>query len=773
MFWDSAKLFFGTRRSFRPDTGATWSKEKIFAATAFFLLSWVIVMLTVDRHQTVSTIPVSQVAQYLSTANQQMFLRLRLALALQLQRQLFIAVCDDVALRNAIAEKLGQDLQCLPDVMAQRIAHLSRFDLPSALNQTSATKRFLTLALPPTEPTALGQVIQQMRHEDPASVLGVQILGIEQLTRQPVHIQRAFLNHLRLLGRNVAAMQGNLLLWVTRPWLRSLQQSTPEFWRWHTGLFEFDADPAPASALLSQPAITEPPHPSQPTPSSSTPQAGILASLNSTSPEIEPTPQPVTAVLSHLQPSPEELELTELVLAGVMEEFSQQPETLMQVEALLQGDTLNLEHPHFAPIRILHQVETLQQQQAGPEDFASAYRQLGDWYRDNYHSLRAHAAPDQVQQKLHLGIRAYALSQTFLLPEHPAIPEILNDMGNLYWMLSRCASNPTEGTEHLQQSVTLYHQALDKTDCSQQSSIGAMLYNNLGAVYSDLAQRQDAVGYLKKSIAAYTSALQHRPAEVDPRRYAATQNNLGTAYWNLGQHQNLVENLQRAIAAYQQALRFYNPEEEPLHYAMIQNNLGTAYWNLSQCDLDVGTPDHDSSTTPEEILQLAIGAYRIALIYRTLAAVPAAHAATQNNLGTAYWHLANQPSIAMEIVPVYLEHAIAAYEAAIAATQLTDSPLNFDLAATHNNLASAYYQLATPPVAYGDQQAQHRYLDRALNEHVLALQQWQEQPDLYETALHGVTQTIRRIHESQGIQGQTRALSQLPGTLLPVVMKSL
>ncbi|NJK52767.1 MAG: hypothetical protein HC936_07945 [Leptolyngbyaceae cyanobacterium SU_3_3] len=41
---------------------------------------------------------------------------------------------------------------------------------------------------------------------------------------------------------------------------------------------------------------------------------------------------------------------------------------------------------------------------------------------------------------------------------------------------------------------------------------------------------------------------------------------------------------------------------------------------------------------------LAIGAYRIALIYRTLEVAPSAYAATQNNLGTAYWHLANQPS---------------------------------------------------------------------------------------------------------------------------------
>jgi tetratricopeptide (TPR) repeat protein len=447
-----------------------------------------------------------------------------------------------------------------------------------------------------------------------------------------------------------------------------------------------------------------------------------------------------------------------------MEGFSQEPEALAHVETLLNGDTLNLEHPNFTPIRILHQVEALQHQQAGSEEFATVYRQLGDWYRDTYDGLvRAHAAPTQVQQKLHLGIRAYALAQTFLPSEHPAIPEILNDIGNLYWMLSRCAGNPGEGVEHLQQSVALY----------QQAAICAMLYNNLGAVYSDLAQRQDAVVYLQQSIAAYESALQYRPADVDPQRYAATQNNLGTAYWNLGQHQNLVENLQRAIAAYQQALRFYNPEEEPLPYAMIQNNLGTAYWNLSQCDLDLGTADQDGSATPEEMLHLAIGAYRIALVYRTLETVPVAYAATQNNLGTAYWHLANQPSIPIAALPDYLNQAIESYEAAIAATQVTESPLNFDLAATHNNLASAYYQLATSPGISCDQQAQNQYLDRALDQHLLALQQWQSQPDLYETALHGVTQTIRRIHESQGIQGQTRALSQLPGTLVPVVMKSL
>jgi hypothetical protein len=117
--------------------------------------------------------------------------------------------------------------------------------------------------------------------------------------------------------------------------------------------------------------------------------------------------------------------------------------------------------------------------------------------------------------------------------------------------------------------------------------------------------------------------------------------------------------------------------------------------------------------------------------------------------------------------------AMVAYESAIAASQAMHAPLPFDLAATRNNLASAYHQAATNRHAAIDSKTRASYLDQALDQHLLALQVWEPGTELYETATHGLVQTIRSIHEYQGSQGQTKALSKLPAMFLTTVMKSL
>ncbi len=802
-------------------------------------------MLLADRpRQSLSTIPVSELVHYLTGANQQAFVRLRLALGLNLRRQLLIAVCDDLALRNAMAEKLAQDLPRLHDLSS--FIPLELGSGGRSVSHIPAAEQLLTLTLHPKDATTIGQVVQQLKHDPQRPKFGVQMLGIEQLTRQPVHIQRAFLNHLRAVGRNFVHLDANMLLWVTRPWLRSIQQSAPEFWRWRTGIFEFEGDPLPATALVNYPAITEKPLISQPLVSQpAVPAAALLPLIQSSVqrltqpmkpifepdlaeetpaivlPTLTPTPvaepvaqllQPLTPqllvaepiapsvavapivepnetiddvalvaelaelavppaptapdALAHLEPSQEELDLADLVLAAVMQQVSRHP------EALAQTETPNLEHASFEPIRILQQVEDLQQATAVPDAFAAVYRELGDYYR-NHHELTLQADPEVAGKHLMVGVKAYELAWKFLNPQDPTIPEIHNDIANLHWMLSRTPGEMEQSLSHLESAIGRYQLAIGLVDPLVNPYICAMLENNLGAAYSDLAVRRDPVDNLNLSIAAYEAALQKRPASVEPRRYAATQNNLGTAYWNLGQHQALVPNLQRAIRAYGEALTIYQPAEEPLHYAMIQNNIGTAYWNLAQCDLDTDTPDAQRSTTPEELLKSAIAAYDEALQYRTRIAAPIAHAATQNNLGTAYWHLANQPATQPDAVQDCLLAAMAAYESAIATSEAMQQPIPFDLAATRNNLASAYHQAATNRHAAINATQRATYLDQALDQHLLALQVWEAGSDLYETALHGLVQTVRSIHEYQGSQGQTKALSKLPAVFLTSVMKSL
>jgi tetratricopeptide (TPR) repeat protein len=408
--------------------------------------------------------------------------------------------------------------------------------------------------------------------------------------------------------------------------------------------------------------------------------------------------------------------------------------------------------------RILQHIEELHQQNASPAVLADAYRSVGNLFRDRVE--QGEASP----QNLSVAIQAY--EQVLLrLPEvSPLWVDILNDLGNLYWMTSRLLPN-SQGLAYLQQGIQAYQLAITKIDSQTQAQTYPMVQNNLGAAYADLARHDNPVNNLELSVQAYREALRYRTPDSDPLRYASTQNNLGTTYWNLAQYKEQKTNLKAAITAYSEALRYYNPAQEPLNYAMIQNNLGTAYWNLAQ---------HEPQ---EDWLSLAVSAYQMALKYRTLEATPAAHAATQNNLGTAYWHIANQTDRPQERLD-NLRQAIGSYEASLQAAaylQQQSNPvmLNFDVFATHNNLGLAHYQLATDSQNGLTTPEQTAHLEAAIHHHVLALQGWSEQANLRQTAFNCIVQTIRAAYNQQGLAGQSLLLSKVPGDLLPEILPKL
>ncbi|MGB3615457.1 MAG: tetratricopeptide repeat protein, partial [Elainellaceae cyanobacterium] len=410
-------------------------------------------------------------------------------------------------------------------------------------------------------------------------------------------------------------------------------------------------------------------------------------------------------------------------------------------------------------LNVLQQIQGLLQQQAPPTVMAGAYRALGNLFRDRIE--KGELSPQTLQ-------RAMAAYQQVLhwTPEtSPMRAEVLNDMGNLSWLLSRCSQGPENSLPHLHQSIQSYQQALTQIAPDTHPQTYPMIQNNLGAAYGDLARYQNPPENLQKSIQAYQEALRYRSAEQDPMRYASTQNNLGTTYWNLAQHQEPIHHLKAAIAAYDSALSYYKPEQDALNYAMIQNNLGTAYWNLAQ---------HEHS---EEWLRQAINAYQLALEYRTLEAAPAAFAATQNNLATAHWHVANYIDEVPKTRFNSLQQAMRAYEAALQAVdylQQSDRPtaLNFDVTATQNNLGLVLYQTATDR-QFDTAELSETYLNTALEHHLAALNGWQGRPELRQTALNCVIQTLQAIYSAKGLVGQNLALSKVPGQLLPEILPKL
>ena len=409
---------------------------------------------------------------------------------------------------------------------------------------------------------------------------------------------------------------------------------------------------------------------------------------------------------------------------------------------------------------LIQQLERLRQQQAPPNIIAGAYRGLGNLYRDRIEQ------GDVSPKNLLRAMKAYEYVIQIVHEDAPVWSEVLNDMGNLCWLLSRCAPSPEQGLPHLQQGIQAYRKALTKISPRTHPQTYPMIQNNLGAAYGDLARYHNPFDNLQQSVKAYQEALRYRSADIDPMRFASTQNNLGTTYWNLAQYRQPIHNLKQAISAYTKALQYYQPDKDALNYAMIQNNLGTAYWNLAQ---------HEQS---EEWLRSAIKAYTIALEYRTLEANPVAYAATQNNLGTAYWHISGYYSDETDKRLDFLRNAIQAYREALKAAEMvrqSNRPvaLNFDVLATRNNLGLVQYQLVTDTEFETQDQSESNYLEQALDHHLVALRGWQGRPDLRQTAMKCVIQTLKTIYSQKGLMGQNLALSKIPGQLLPEILPQL
>ncbi|MEA5570785.1 tetratricopeptide repeat protein [Calothrix sp. UHCC 0171] len=712
------------------------------------------------------------------TWNKQVYHRLKLALGLGLRRQMFLAVCDDLNLRNQVAARLHSTL-------AYPVGQVLYQPANSLETSTPAYPRLVTLRLNLSDPNPIAQINQWLTNYPPPIVGGskdtpgrplpipaFQIVGTEQLTRQPVATQRLFLHYLRLTEQHLSAPESNyslessLLLWVPRPWLHAIQQSAPQFWRCRTGVFTFAGEPTPTTKTKGSPERfsssrvldtgsleqtilddTTPPDdfdfpladksthrshkPQEPAPKSEEMAVSV-------SPEEPPQVKDIssaataTSGLSHITQ-----ELTELVLATAG-------------TFTIQNGEMEL-----APQQVLAEIENLHQQKAPAESLAIAYQKLGNLYR-----LQIEQGHTNLEN-LMVAIIAYQEAITYD-EASPQVPDVLNDLGTLYWMLYRTPPNSEEGQSYIEQGIEFYQLALKLISPETHADTYARVQNNLGTAYGDLARFSNPAENWQQAVAAYGEALRYRTAEMEPLKFAACQNNLGTAYWHLAQYNLPAVHLKRAIAAYGFALVHYTPKTEPLKYGMIKNNIGTAYWNLAQYE------------QPSENLLLAIEAYSEALKFRTPTNQAAACSATQNNLGTAYWHLANQAQTPKEEKYKYLQMCISAYQEALGlAHSLNGMPLSFDLFATHNNLGLAHYQLVTDAYYEGEKSERSQHLEAALENHLQALNGMSKQPETYQTTLAYIVKAIRAFHNELGIQGQNVALSKVPGALLPEILPKL
>ncbi|NJM61057.1 MAG: tetratricopeptide repeat protein [Oscillatoriales cyanobacterium RU_3_3] len=798
----------------------------------------------------------SNSSQQVSSSNHLIYERLKQAIDLNLRRQIFIAACDDLWLRDCLAARLEAELA------TPEIGNLPRDPV--------YYPRFVSLALNLSDPNLWAAIAGWMTQHPPrpnaqgySRLPGFQILGVEHLTRQSAAVQWSFLSYLRAIESHLQMWESTLLLWVSRPWLSSIEHSAPEFWQWRTGVFEFEGEPTPArEEFIESEDVDDAEDFGERRRFRDEGNWGQKLLIPSVSPQLifpysptaaewEAADRMKQALIPDFPPAGED-RMKEASIADFPSEGQDSKEEALILDFLKEGEDSKEEAPvrdfqdakegeegaitldlkdlvlaaaaeefaaanktlsadNFEPLQTLQYIELLQLQQSAAAEMAAAYLNLGNFYRDRIQ------AGDATALNLIIAIRAIEqaidcieLDRTYQnhSPQTPSgaiatqnllnldyfesnslppMSDVFNDLGTLYWMLSRdrteaaAASNPVLC---LERSIDLYREGLSQIDAPGDSQIRARLHKNLGIAAADLARYQDKTENLLLAIAAYQQALLDLDPTVEPKQHAAAQNNLATAYWNLAQDSQPAANLKSAIAAYTRALSCYSPEREPLNYAGVQNNLGTACWNLCQ---------HEPS---ELLLVRAIAAYREALKYRTRELVPAACAATHNNLGTAHWHLAHNFQQKQARTESLLR-AIDSYEAALdIATEFDRSQLTFDIEAARSNLALAHYQLATDPDFPSDKAAQTRHLEAALQHQLQAWAAGEEHSqntaltpnenklnthspahipsgDARQTALNGIVKTIRAFYSECGLQGQNLALSQVPGDLLPEILRRL
>ena len=559
------------------------------------------------------------------------------------------------------------------------------------------------------QPDLVMQLVQWLKHA-PKPTPHLQVVGLEAMTHQPMRAQNHFLLSLENLHSLLPHFDSSLVLWLSWPWYRTLQQSAPQLWQWRSGVFTFVSKPVDG---VAEPA------PSPPVDGLYGDGVGAQSAAQSAD------------IWQILNEDLAQLEQTAVADAA----------TVATVPAALAApDITTLDNP----------LEVLAQREAEgvpAEELIAAYRTLGFHYRDRIE------AGDMAPSVLAVAIETFERYLHWLPTEGDQRAAGLNDLGTLYWLQAQQQSDRATLIAGMTRSVELYKTGLTCAQIDAEST--SRLYGNLGAVHSALANYADSVTHLQAAVTAYHQALPFSPVDTHPQEYGTLQNSLGSVYWKLAYYEQPKPHLHSAIAAYNEALRCHNPKTSPLDYAAVQNNLGIAYWSLSR---------HER---PIFLLKHAIAAYRDALKYRTPTTDAVACASTYNNLGTAFWELANHPETPEDPEGRYQQNAVIAYEAALKASEI--APSNLDLVSIRHCLGSIYDKLART----GDSQLVAGNLERGLTHYIAALKDTPETAATYEPIFKTLVRNVSTHYELLGLEGQQEALKQIPAELLPKVMLKL
>ena len=296
----------------------------------------------------------------------------------------------------------------------------------------------------------------------------------------------------------------------------------------------------------------------------------------------------------------------------------------------------------------------------------------------------------QHQKALEYNLKALAIHENTISPEHPDLIPFYNNIGHAYGELGN------------HQKALLYflkaHENCESFFPPEHPQL-AISYNNIGHTYGEL-------GHLQKALDNHMRALNIRKNATPPEtpELALSYSNVGFTYGKLGKHQEALEYHQIALDIRKRVL---SPEHPDL--ACSYMNIGYTYGELgneqkslkylAKC-LDIQEkvlppehPDLALSYMNIGVSYVELGQHHKALAYLNKSldifkkALPSEHPAvalSYNSIGRTYGML-NQPQKALEYLQIALE-----------IRERTLPPEHPDLALSYNNVGYAHGNLGKP-----------------------------------------------------------------------------
>ncbi len=214
--------------------------------------------------------------------------------------------------------------------------------------------------------------------------------------------------------------------------------------------------------------------------------------------------------------------------------------------------------------------------------------------------------------------------------------------------------------------------ALAESLDGQENEDTAAVYNNIGSMYQDKGDYDDALVQYQKAL-----GIQEKVLGTEHPSTAATYNNIGAVYDDMGDYENALVQYQKALAIREKVLGTQHPSTATTH-----NNIGLAYKSKG---------DYEN----------ALMYYMKALVIseKVLGTEHPDTAITYNNIASVYYEKGNRGDY---------DNALVQYQKALAIREKVLGTEHPDTAVTYNNIAAVYD-------AKGDSENALRYYLKSLH----------------------------------------------------------